>query len=577
MFLTSPQQVLLISPTPEQTMTVGGTAATLRRQVSSVDEPRVKTGLAGATSNLVNVIVGSGIIGLPYALRESGLVVGVFLLVLVSYLTDKSLRMIVEMATHHPDLKHLHVRTFEDLMSVPFGLAGRRFILTSMLILAYGAMVSYLIIIKDTVPTVLGLSHSFVDRELVMIGISLVTLLPLSMMRDISQLAYTSSLSVVADVILVITLLVYSPVRETVGENGGLGQVLRDHWGHTRVFIGLGVLSTAMACQHSCFLISTTLREPTAVRWAQVTRTSLTIAATLSLVFAVTGYLGYLTETEGDILNNFDPNSRAVNCGRTLLAITMVFTYPLESFVLRHVLAQLLLKGTFDEGTEVSRTPHPHGEDDQLSPTRISTTAYTTTTKTCGVLGRRERWSLYIYLATIIPAMIFDDVGPVLSITGSLGASCLAYVAPGLCYLGLNGDAFLDWIVPKGFSGGEGGRSPTPKNATPAEMELPVVGDATAQMVMATTTNIDMTDTSTRVASHTKKPWWWLVTLMPIWIMIATSGSRSTRQFLSEFPSPPSAETSPHHWNEVVGHRKRDFVVSCFFLLCLVSRRPFWG
>ena len=402
--------------------------ATMRRQVSSIDAPQHKTGIMGSTSNLVNSIVGSGIIGLPYAMREAGLVIGLLLLVVVSYFTDKSLRIIVELATFHPQLKDIGVHTFEDLMWIPFGINGKRFILVSMLILAYGAMVSYMIIVKDNVPTVLGLDDSFWEREVVMLVVSAVTMLPLSMMRDISQLAFTSSLSVTADVILVIVLLAYSPIQETVSEAGGFGQVLQDNWVNSRVFIGLGVLSTAMACQHSAFLISGTLENKTSARWAAVTKGSLLIAGGLSIIFAVAGYLGYLDETQGDILNNFDPDSMGVNAGRVLLAITMVFTYPMESFVARHVLVQLLFNGSMD-----NTTVGPNGE---VVPEA----------KLFGLMGRREKWTLYLYLMALVPALIFDDIGPVLSLTGSLGASAIAYIAPGLVYLGVNGADFLDWV-----------------------------------------------------------------------------------------------------------------------------------
>eukprot|EP00588_Corethron_pennatum_P006076 CAMPEP_0194295916 /NCGR_PEP_ID=MMETSP0169-20130528/54705_1 /TAXON_ID=218684 /ORGANISM="Corethron pennatum, Strain L29A3" /LENGTH=100 /DNA_ID=CAMNT_0039045211 /DNA_START=93 /DNA_END=391 /DNA_ORIENTATION=- len=42
--------------------------------------PPVKSSIAGTTGNLLNTIVGSGIVGIPYALSQSGLVAGVFLL-----------------------------------------------------------------------------------------------------------------------------------------------------------------------------------------------------------------------------------------------------------------------------------------------------------------------------------------------------------------------------------------------------------------------------------------------------------------------------------------------------------------
>jgi solute carrier family 38 (sodium-coupled neutral amino acid transporter), member 11 len=271
-----------------------------------------------------------GIIGMPYAMKQSGLIVGVVMLLLVAWMTDKSLRMMIDAATFHPQLHHHQIKTFEDLMSIPFGNAGRTFIFVSMFILAYGAMCAYLIIIKDTVPTVLGItdeastgSGSFVEREVIMLVTSLVIVLPLSMMRDMASLAMTSAISVLADIILVIFVVAYSPIKSTVSSNGGFGSVLADNWINSKLFIGLGVLSTALACQHSAFIVSGSLNQLTSHRWSTVTKYSITLSALLCFLMGVCGYLGYLGNTEGDILNNFPADSFESNAGRALLAITM--------------------------------------------------------------------------------------------------------------------------------------------------------------------------------------------------------------------------------------------------------------
>jgi hypothetical protein len=90
----------------------GKTPRSPSSQVSNISMPSTKSGLVGASSNLVNSIVGAGIIGIPYAIRQSGLVVGLMLLILVAYLTDKSLRIIIEVACFHPKLKKLGVLTY---------------------------------------------------------------------------------------------------------------------------------------------------------------------------------------------------------------------------------------------------------------------------------------------------------------------------------------------------------------------------------------------------------------------------------------------------------------------------------
>jgi sodium-coupled neutral amino acid transporter 11 len=297
--------------------------------------PKKKSSILGASSNLVNSIVGAGIIGIPYALRMSGLWAGVLLLILVAILTDKSLRLLIEQASFHPRLSHLQVHTFEDLASYPFGKVGSAFVLFNMFVMAYGAMVAYLLIIKDTVPTAMGYDHGthLTERNLVLVVTSLTIMIPLSMQRDMASLACTSAFSVVADIILVVFIAAFSPIRETVAANGGFGMVLKNDGINSTLFIGLGILSTAMACQHSAFIVANSLDNKTRRRWGRVTNQSIALSALLCLVLGVCGYLGFLGDTQGDVLNSFPHDSMQANVARLLLAFTMFLTYPMESFV----------------------------------------------------------------------------------------------------------------------------------------------------------------------------------------------------------------------------------------------------
>ena len=59
-----------------------------------------KAGLMGTGSNLVNAIVGCGIVGIPFAVQRAGFVAGIFLIVLVAIVTEKSLRLLVNTAKH---------------------------------------------------------------------------------------------------------------------------------------------------------------------------------------------------------------------------------------------------------------------------------------------------------------------------------------------------------------------------------------------------------------------------------------------------------------------------------------------
>ena len=313
----------------------------------------------------------------------------------------------IEAARFHPKLKMVGVKTYEDLMHIPFGRYGSLFVQVSMLVLAYGAMVAYLLIIKDTVPSIFGIQDSggsaVAERELVMVVTSLLIMLPLALMRDMASLSFTSFLSVTADVVLVVFIAVFSPIGESVSAAGGFGQVLADNTINARLFIGLGIISTAMACQHSAFIVSGSMDNKHSAAWAIVTKYSLVVAFLLCAILGTTGYLGFLDETQGNILNNFEPDTVAANGARGLLAVTMFFTYPMESFVARHVIAKIFFNGD-SEGdiTDENGNTMPAG-------------------KWCFCIGRRVIITVSIYILALIPALLVDDLGPVLSITGSLG------------------------------------------------------------------------------------------------------------------------------------------------------------
>ena len=435
--------------------------------------------------------------------------------------------MIVELASFHPLLKARKVQTFEDLMEYPYGRFGFRFILLNMFILAYGAMVAYLLIIKDTIPTILGLSHGVkggMERELIMVVTTVIIILPLAIQRDMATLSFTSFLSVSADAFLVLFIAIFSPIQPTLDTAGGIGEVLKYESINPTLFVGLGILSTAMACQHSSFIVSGSLENKTSYRWSVVTSRSLTIAAIMCLTLGICGYLGFLGDTQGDILNNFGANAWEANTARGLLAFTMFFTYPMESFVARHVLVKLLFNGDMD------------GPLDENGVHRTM----------CLGLGRRHVVTIGIYILTLIPALIVNDLGPVLSITGSLGGSCLCYIAPGMVYLGVNGDAFLEYL--RGFCRSKHGNGL-------GDIELPVAGEASVTME-----KVEVVD-----LSQESKPWWWYPLWMPIWVSIASMGGSSIRKKLIAVESERFIAGS--EVIETIGPRTRDYWISIFFIL----------
>jgi sodium-coupled neutral amino acid transporter 11 len=200
-----------------QVSTPGGTAKLIKKETTDAKEH--KSSIVGATSNLVNAIIGAGIVGIPFAIRETGLVAGCILVVLCAFLTgkylfdltntnnlfvkcliisseycaifdpDKSLRVLVGTA------KHVDVPSYETLFESTYGSFGFYFISVNMLIMAYGGCLSYLTIIKDTLPVLLGVEKGDVGMQRSILTLStLCIILPISMQR-VSLLFSSNALS----------------------------------------------------------------------------------------------------------------------------------------------------------------------------------------------------------------------------------------------------------------------------------------------------------------------------------------------------------------------------------------------
>lgn len=323
-----------------------------------------------------------------------------------------------------------------------------------------------------------------------------------------ADLAKTSQVSVLFQCLTVLVVVIFSPISSSLEEHGGLQQIASESIIKTNsIFIGLGVLSFAFVCQHSAFIVAGSLERPTRQRWGQVTGFALSLCVILEGAIGVSGYLAFLEDTEGNVLNNFlaadgDAIRKAANVARGLLCTTMFFVYPMDSFVCRHVLVVLLFRG---------RRAH-EGDD-------------------AAVLNRRDRrvaMTLVIYLSSLIPALMVDNVGSVLAITGTIAGSSLSYIGPGLVYLAVYGDEFLKKV------------DEVWGDAIEIE-DVEVPDTETANLVPKTNESTEDTTQNQSFVQSTWKQTTWYILLMPAWCTIATLGKRKLKLFREK-----EALKSPH-------------------------------
>ncbi|ORY91585.1 transmembrane amino acid transporter protein-domain-containing protein [Leucosporidium creatinivorum] len=364
-------------------------------------------GVFAGIANMSNSILGAGIIGLPYALREAGFVMGLILLVVLGCVTDWTIRLIVLNA------KMSGRKTYIDIMDTCFGPRGRAAVSFFQFAFAFGGMCAFCVILGDTIPHVLvailpssatesNFISFLISRQFVITFLTLAVSYPLSLYRDIEKLSKASALALVSMVFIVISVGVRGP-----GVEDYLKGDPSERWTFVRsgFFEAIGVISFAFVCHHNSLLIYGSLRVPTLDRFAQVTHVSTALSVIACLCMSTSGFLVFTDKTPGNILNAFSEDDTLINIARAFFGANMFATLPLEAFVCREVLENYFW---------------PEDEYDQKRHVVITTG---------------------IVLSSMMVSLMTCDLGLILELAGGFSATALAYLFPAACYLKLTSGA----------------------------------------------------------------------------------------------------------------------------------------
>ncbi|KAM9328009.1 sodium-coupled neutral amino acid transporter 4 isoform 2-T2 [Pholidichthys leucotaenia] len=147
--------------------------------------------------NLSNAIMGSGILGLSFAMANTGIVLFTVLLVGVAVLSLYSVHLLLMTAKEGGSL------IYEKLGERAFGWPGKMAAFGSITLQNIGAMSSYLFIVKYELPEVirafLGLEVNsgewYLNGNYMVVFVSIGVILPLSMLKNLGYLGYTSGFS----------------------------------------------------------------------------------------------------------------------------------------------------------------------------------------------------------------------------------------------------------------------------------------------------------------------------------------------------------------------------------------------
>lgn len=145
--------------------------------------------LRGTVFNLVNTIMGGGVLGLPFAFEETGLLFAPWLIVFVGCISTMSIYMLVYA------LDVSRERSYARVAETLFGPRVSLCVDVAVVIQVLGTLVSYIVIIGDLLPPFMkevSAPEFLQDRAECITFVYLVFILPICCMRHLDNLRYVS-------------------------------------------------------------------------------------------------------------------------------------------------------------------------------------------------------------------------------------------------------------------------------------------------------------------------------------------------------------------------------------------------
>eukprot|EP01063_Lacrimia_lanifica_P012730 TRINITY_DN1941_c0_g5_i1.p1 TRINITY_DN1941_c0_g5~~TRINITY_DN1941_c0_g5_i1.p1 ORF type:complete len:567 (+),score=212.94 TRINITY_DN1941_c0_g5_i1:51-1751(+) len=333
--------------------------------------------------NLANTTMGVGILTLATTFQDAGLVAGPILMVLCAICTYYSVMMLIKVINicRVPSKDEQGVPSIEEVAEYCLGWWGKCWIQLVLVMICVGTLIAYLVSVKSLFYSGLihliseNAKHTIEDhgftQQTSMLVILILLCLPLSLLRRLDGLWFTSFLSVVSILYFVIITLVHYANNgpefcdELHRANGTHGVELPA--GPANIappsFRGLldafNIISVSYICQLTVVPIQKELvkgqmygdeRVPYKAAKMQMSRAMLITMLIALCLYSGAGFGGYLTWRQltslpSTILACYNPDTTSIVVVFFCMTAVLAFSYPLIAFTARCTIAHLFWPG----------------------------------------------------------------------------------------------------------------------------------------------------------------------------------------------------------------------------------------
>ncbi|KAG2225636.1 hypothetical protein INT45_012108, partial [Circinella minor] len=362
--------------------------------------------------NLVNTILGTGLLAMPAALASVGLIPGIMVVFLSAITSGLGLYFLSRCAAR-TDGRNASFFAISKLtwpnLAIFFDLA--------IAIKCFGVAVSYLIIIGDLMPQVMASfseqgsvqDQILLDRRFWITVFMAIAILPLSFLRKLDSLKYTSVVALFAVVYLCAIVVYYFFTSLPIPPSGEpLPEPVIELFSFSTAFFRrLPVFIFAFTCHQNIFSVYNELKNNSQYQVTKVITSSIGSAAGVYQAIGIMGYLTFGKTVLSNVILEY-PQSAFVAGGRLAIVILVVFSYPLQAHPCRASLDKIL----------AWRSPEARGLKVPPPPSALKYFIMTTT----------------ILVGSYLIAITVTELDLVLAFVGSTGSTTISFILPGIFY-----------------------------------------------------------------------------------------------------------------------------------------------
>ncbi|EXJ72076.1 uncharacterized protein A1O5_04579 [Cladophialophora psammophila CBS 110553] len=413
-----------------------------RRPATPTLTKRDLTGTAGQASwissvvNLLNTIVGAGVLAMPLAMSHMGVVLGTIVILWAGATSGFGLYLQTRCAAY----LERGSSSFFALSQITYPNAAVIFD-AAIAIKCFGVGVSYLIIIGDLMPSVVrgfareeDLGQFMFDRHFWVTAFMLVVI-PFSFLRRLDSLKYTSVIALISIGYLVILVVYHFAAHDTLPDGRYQTQLRIFKWaGPIPALSSFPVIVFAYTCHQNMFSILNEISDNSHFRTSAVVFASNGTAASIYILVAITGYLSFGNEIGGNIVAQYAP-SVSTTIGQAMIVVLVMFSYPLQVHPCRASVDAVLKWRPSDKlKAKLRSTPATPSSLDSSPPRDVPLLQPGKKRNTEMSEVRFAAITTVIIILSYIVAMTVSSLEAVLAYVGSTGSTSISFILPGLFY-----------------------------------------------------------------------------------------------------------------------------------------------